>query len=142
MSLCRSQASDTVPPDTPVTLSPLGLVHDGVVNDTGWLGADSLPALSTATTLAVYAVFDSRPPKSVRLGDVVGWLHAPSIRITYHLRPTLSVEPVNANVAMVGVKPVSRRLDGAVGGCVSAPAATAGPASPAARQAAPAASSR
>ena len=116
MSDCRSQASDTVLPATLVTVSPRGLLHDGVMKDTGWLGADSLPALSTATTRAVYAVFDSSPPKSVRLGDVVGWLHAPSIRITYHFSPTLSVEPENANVATVGVKPVTRRLDGAVGG--------------------------
>ena len=58
----RSQARLTVPPEAPVTRRSVAGVHFAVVAALGSLGADTLPALSTATTVSEYVVSDFSPP--------------------------------------------------------------------------------
>jgi hypothetical protein len=52
----------TVPPETLVTRRLVGGAHFAVLAVAGALGADTLPALSTATTVSEYAVSDFSPP--------------------------------------------------------------------------------
>ena len=120
----RSQARLTVPPEALVTRRSVGGVHFAVVAATGSLGADTLPALSTATTVSEYVVSDFSPPIWVPLGVVVACWRTPSTRATYHFSPTSSVEPVNEIVTVSGVTARTRTFDGAVGGCASAAPAT------------------
>src|SRR5262245_54630722 len=125
-----SQARLTAPPEALVTRRLVGGVHLAVVAATGALGADTLPALSTATTVSEYVVSDFSPPISVPLGVVVACWRTPSTRATYHFSPTSSVEPVNAIVTVSGFTDTTRTLDGAVGGWVSAALATGAPTIP------------
>src|SRR5687767_2618628 len=137
-----SQARLTVPPETLVTRRFVGGVHFAVLAATGSLGADTLPALSTATTVSEYVVSDLSPPICVPPGDVVACWRTPSTRATYHFSPTLSVEPVNEIVTVSGVTASTRTLDGAVGACVSAAPATGTPITPSPAQTASTATSR
>src|SRR6266540_2306410 len=97
-------------------------LHDAVVNDTELLGPEVLPPASRATTNSVNALPHARLVTVVEVagGVPVTVLYtALASRMSYAVRPTLSVEPVQLMLTLLDWRLENVRLLGAVGGWVS-----------------------